>query len=102
MVVRVIDRTDYAQRSVTQEIKKILNEERAVIVNGSKDLHGLAAGLHQGNVTIKGDVGDFAGSLNAGAYIVIEGNSGNYVADNMTNGILVVNGDAGYCAAPYC
>jgi glutamate synthase domain-containing protein 3 len=86
---------------VSRQIKESLNGE-AVTIRNSAHLHGLAAGLKQGEIVIKGEAGDYLGVLNAGCSIIGTENVGNYLADNMTAGTIVVSGNAGFGAAQYC
>lgn len=88
-------------RSVSTEVKKIV-AKGPVLIQEAAHLHGLAAGLKGGQVTIEGDSGDYLGVLNDGATIWVRGNAGRYLADNMTRGIVLVDGDAGYGAGAYC
>ena len=55
----------------------------------------------EGEFTITGDAGDYLGVLNDGASIHVTGNVGNYVGDNMTRGLIVVQGSTGYGAGLY-
>jgi glutamate synthase domain-containing protein 3 len=74
----------------------------SVIVREVSHLNGLAAGLTGGEVIIESNSGDYLAVLNDGATIRLTGDAGCYLADNMTRGTVIVEGDAGYAAAPYC
>lgn len=97
----VVDAKQRDLRSVSNELKEAITQG-SVVVRKAEHLHGLAAGLKGGELTIKGGSGDYLGVLNDGATIRIDGNAGRYLADNMTNGLVIVIGDAGYGAGQYC
>jgi glutamate synthase domain-containing protein 3 len=99
--MKTIDAKNRDLKEVSSELRSSLNGQ-AVTVKNSAHLHGLAAGLKQGEVVVKGDAGDYLGVLNAGGTILGTENVGNYVADNMTAGTVVVTGNAGFGAAQYC
>jgi glutamate synthase domain-containing protein 3 len=88
-------------KTLGRALKKSLNGQPVEVKNAGH-LHGLAAGLKQGEVVIRGDAGDYLGVLNAGAMIKVTGGAGNYLADNMTSGTVVVDGSVGYGAGQYC
>lgn len=57
--------------------------------------HALACGLrHQNSVTIAGHAGYYAAGMNQNADVLIEGNAGPGVAENMMSGTVRVKGDA--------
>lgn len=99
--MKTIDARDRGLREVSGELRLSLNGQ-AVTVKNSAHLHGLGAGLKQGEVVVKGDAGDYLGVLNAGGTIIGTENVGNYIADNMTAGTVIVSGNAGFGAAQYC
>jgi glutamate synthase domain-containing protein 3 len=74
----------------------------AVKVKNASHLHGVAAGFKHGEVIIQGNIGDYVGVLNAGATIKVTQNAARYVADNMTAGAVIVEGNADYGAGQYC
>ena len=88
-------------KQVSQTLKTSLNGELVAVTNAGH-IHGLAAGLKQGEVVIEGNAGDYFGALNDGAVIKVTKNVGKYVADNMTGGTMVIAGNADYGAAQYC
>lgn len=96
-----VDASGRDLRSVSSELKEALAKGR-VRIRGAAHLHGLVAGLKEGEVVIEGDSGDYLGVLNDGASILVTGNAGRYLADNMTRGLVIVEGNAGAGAAPYC
>ena len=96
MVARVINARNHDLRFVNSGVKEAVLRGEAVVVRSAFHLHGLAAGLRGGQVTVMGDVGDYLGALNDGARIEVNGNSGKFTADNMTSGEIVVDGSAGY------
>ena len=75
--------------------------DHALEIQNAAHLHGLCAGLKEGEYTIIGEAGDYLGVLNDGATIEVTGNVGNYVGDNMTRGLIVVHGSAAYGAGLY-
>ncbi len=99
--VQVVDAGGRDLRSASEELRKALASGPAVVRNAG-DVHGLAAGLPSGDLTIEGDAGDYLGVLNDGARIHVTGNAGRYLADNMTRGAVVVEGDSGYGVGEYC
>ena len=99
---RVLNAKGQDLRTVSGELKRLLEENSEVTIKNASHLHGLCAGLKRGEITIKGDSGDYLGVLNDGATIKVRGNAGKYVADNMTQGRVLVEGDADYGAAQYC
>jgi len=98
---RVIDARACELRPVTTDLRAHLGEGKVTVCD-AEHLHGLAAGLKTGEMTILGNAGDYLGVLNDGATICVTGNVGNYLADNMTHGTVIVDGNAGRAAAPYC
>ena len=88
-------------RDVSAEVRSQLSDGK-VIIDNATHLHGLCAGLKTGDITIKGDGGDYTGALNDGATIHVKGNVGRYLADNMTKGTVLVDGCAGYGVGAYC
>lgn len=97
----VVDASDRDLRTVSDQIKAGVTDGSVVVRNASH-LHGLAAGLSSGEITIEGESGDYLGVLNNGARITVEGDAGLYLGDNMTSGEVIVNGDAGYGVGQYC
>lgn len=89
-------------KSINQKIKNELKLHKEVVITDCKMKKGLAAGLREGTVIIRGSGDDYVGALNAGAKIIVEGDVKGFVGDNMTSGEIIVEGNAGYCAAPYC
>ena len=80
-------------------------------VRNAEGIHGLAAGICQGEVEVEGGVGDYAAMLigkreqkergGAGPRIVINGGAGAYLADNAWAGEVVVKGLVGDYAGVY-
>lgn len=101
-MTRVLNAKGQDLRTVSRELKRLVEEDSAVTIKNGSHLHGLCAGLKRGEVTIEGDSGDYLGVLNDGATMVVKGNAGKYIADNMTRGMVLVEGDADYGAAQYC
>lgn len=99
--MKTIDADKRSLKEVSGEVQAALPGE-AVAVKNSAHLHGLGAGLRQGEIVVKGRAGDYLGVLNAGGTIVGSGDVGSFIADNMTAGTVLVSGDAGFGAAQYC
>lgn len=97
----VVDAKRRKLRTASEVLKAAITEEHVVVRNASH-LHGFAAGLNHGEVTLEGNGGDYLGVLNDGARIRVQGNAGRYLADNMTRGHVTVQGDAGYGVGQYC
>lgn len=100
---RALDAKGKELKVVSTRLKEMIAADGGeVTVKNAAHLHGLCGGLKSGQVTIKGNSGDYLGVLNAGALIRVTGNAGKYVADNMTQGTVLVDGDTDYGAAQYC
>jgi len=97
----VVDAKNRDLRSVSTEVKQRIIEG-PVTISRANHIHGLIAGLSCGEITIKGDGGDYLGALNQGAVIRVEGNTGRFLADNMTAGEVIVNGSGDYGVGQYC
>ncbi|MBN1657043.1 MAG: tributyrin esterase [Anaerolineae bacterium] len=97
----VVDASGRDLRSVSAELRQAV-AAGPVLVQDAAHLHGLVAGLKGGEVIIGGDGGDYLGALNDGATIRVQQNVGRYLADNMTRGTVIVDGDACYGAGAYC
>jgi glutamate synthase domain-containing protein 3 len=70
-------------------------DETAFEIVNPRGAHALACGLtHPVTVTIKGHTGYYCAGMNADATVVIEGNAGPGVAENMMSGRVHVKGDA--------
>jgi len=100
-VAFVLDASDQELKTVSRQLREMLNEQPVVVKNAAH-LHGLAAGLKHGEVIIEGCSGDYLGVLNDGATITVKGDAGKYLADNMTRGKVLVEGEADYGAGQYC
>lgn len=99
-VATALDVKEVDLQTASAMLRRMAGSENVEIRNASH-LHGLCAGLKEGDYTILGDAGDYLGVLNDGATIHVTGNTGNYVADNMTRGLIVVAGSTGYGAGLY-
>ena len=99
--MKTIDAKTKDLKTTSSALKKALNGQPVEVKNASH-LHGLAGGLKHGEVIIHGEVGDYLGVLNDGLNIMATDNVGQYAADNMTAGTLIIEGNAAYGAAQYC
>ena len=99
--MKTIDAKRKELKTVNRALKQSLNGQPVAVKNAGR-VHGLAAGLHHGELIVQGTAGDYLGVLNAGATITVTRNAGKYVADNMTAGTVVIQGSAEYGTAQYC
>jgi glutamate synthase domain-containing protein 3 len=99
--MKTIDAQGSDLKHVNAALRKNVNGQPVTVINATR-IHGLAAGLHQGEVVVRGDAGDYLGMLTDGATIRVTRNAGKYVADNMTCGRVIIQGDAAIGAAQYC
>lgn len=99
-VVTALDAKDWNLRQASEALKHSALGE-AIEIRNASHLHGLCAGLKEGEYIVEGDAGDYLGVLNDGATLRVTGNVRNYVADNMTRGLVVVEGSAAYGAGLY-
>ena len=79
-------------KEVNSILRSTLNGDPLALSNAGH-LHGLAAGLKHGEVIIKGDAGDYLAVVNDGATVHVSQNAGNYAADNMTAGTVIIDGN---------
>ncbi len=99
-VATALDVKDLDLRAASAAIKHAPREV-ALEIHHAAHLHGLCAGMKEGEYTIVGDAGDYLGVLNDGATIEVTGNAGRFAGDNMTRGLIVVRGSAAYGAGLY-
>jgi glutamate synthase domain-containing protein 3 len=92
-----LDLADLSLRQVNETLQKA--EAGSFVVAHPRGAHALAAGLTSPiDVTIEGHVGYYCGGMNQSASIVINGNAGTGVAENMMSGRVHVTGDASQSA----
>lgn len=99
-VATVLDARDLDLRAASQRVKRLPTDEPVELANIAH-LHGFLAGLKTGEYIVHGEAGDYFGVLNDGAHLVVKGNAGSYAADNMTRGLIEIEGDAAYGAGLY-
>jgi glutamate synthase domain-containing protein 3 len=99
--MEIIDAQSKNLKTINRLLRDSLNGKPITIKNVSK-LHGIAAGLKHGELIVDGNTGDYLGVLNAGATIRVNKNAARYLADNMTSGMVIVEGNADYGAGQYC
>lgn len=58
-------------------------------------VHGIAAGMHGGEVLVRGSVGRHAGNGMTGGRLVVEGGAGDWLAAGIRGGSVQVRGNAG-------
>ena len=95
-----LDLAELGLRAVNRRLQgREGTEETAFEVTGLKGEHAVAAGLMSPiSVTLKGHVGYYCAGMNKAAEIVIEGNAGVGLAENMMSGTVRVKGDASQSA----
>jgi len=96
-----IDCRDLTFNEVNSKIRDAVDKGLKVTVLNAENLYGIADGLKSGEITIKSNIGDYAGLLNSGAKIVVEGSTGDFTGDNSWGGEIIVKGNAGYGAGMY-
>jgi len=99
--MKTIDAKNKDLKALNSALRGSANSTPVKVKNVSH-LHGVAAGLKHGEIVIEGAAGDYLGVLNAGATIKVTQNVAKYVADNMTAGTVIIEGDADYGAGQYC
>ncbi|GAB0153800.1 protein glxC [Marinobacterium sp. BA1] len=95
---------DLAESSI-RELNQALHDqaqgclEREFEVLNPKGQHNIACGIDQNlSVDIRGHAGYFCAGMNKKAHVVIHGNAGQGVAENMMSGTVRVKGDASQAA----
>jgi methylamine---glutamate N-methyltransferase subunit B len=92
-----LDLAELSLRQVNETLQKA--EAGEFVVSTPRGAHALAAGLTGPiDVAIDGHVGYYCGGMNQRASIVINGNAGTGVAENMMSGRVHVKGDASQSA----
>lgn len=72
-----------------------ISDGALVIEGGSPRFDDVAAGLDGGSVTVKGDVGHYAGHRMTGGRLEIEGSARHHLASTMIDGLVTVSGSVG-------
>lgn len=98
---RTINAKSKDLKFTNRAVQETVNSQPVVVKNAAH-LNGLAAGLSHGEVIIQGSAGDYLAVLNDGATIHVTDNAGNYLADNMTRGAVIVDGNTLYGPGQYC
>ena len=92
-----LDLADLSLRQVNHALQTA--ETGDFVITHPRGAHALAAGLMNPiDVTIDGHVGYYCGGMNQQASIVVNGNAGTGVAENMMSGRVHVRGDASQSA----
>ena len=99
--MKTIDAKSQDLRALNGALKMSVNGA-PVKVRNAAHIDGLAAGFKHGEIMVEGDVGDYVGVLNAGATIRVAQRAGKYAGDNMTAGVIIIQGDADYGVGQYC
>jgi glutamate synthase domain-containing protein 3 len=97
----IFDLADAPLRSLNASLQALTpatNETSWTILN-PRGQHAVAVGVTAPvAITIEGHVGYYCAGMNSGASIVITGNAGSGVAENMMSGMVHVKGDASQAA----
>jgi len=92
-----LDLAELTLRQVNETLQKA--ESGDFVITHPRGAHALGAGLMNPiGVTIDGHVGYYCGGMNQQASIVVNGNAGTGVAENMMSGRVHVGGDASQSA----
>ncbi len=97
----LIDLADTPVRNLNQALHDLPPDTNRTLwrVLNPRGQHALAVGIDAPiRIEIAGHTGYFCAGMNKGATIVIEGNAGNGVAENMMSGHVHVRGDASAAA----
>lgn len=92
-------------RTTLRELNEFLHQARAMetvskveIIN-PRGMHNIAVGIDwSGEINIRGHAGYFIGGMNKQATIVVHGNVGWSVGENIMSGLIRVKGNASECA----
>ncbi len=99
--IESLDFRKYNLRKINSFLQNIdhKNNKRDFIIKNPRGEHALCAGLKEEiSVKIKGHVGYYCGGMNQNANIVIEGNAGTGLGENMMSGIIHVKGNVSQSA----
>jgi len=99
--MRVIDLAETGRRALNNALHALTPDTNETLwrVENPQGQHALAVGLDAPiTVEIAGHAGYYCGGMNQQATIVIDGNAGVGVAENMMSGKVVVKGDASQAA----
>jgi len=99
--MKTIDLAESSIRELNQALHDQAPEclEREFEVLNPKGQHNIACGIDQNlSVDIRGHAGYFCAGMNKKAHVVIHGNAGQGVAENMMSGTVRVKGDASQAA----
>ncbi len=97
-----INAEDMSLKECNARIREAITQAEEVCISHASGIHGLCAGFKQGNLVFEGDVGNYCGILNDGASIDICGSSGRFLGDGMTDGRIIVRGNAQDGVGLYC
>jgi len=91
------------RKNTIREVNRFLHGMPAqvshVCIKNPDGAHNIAVGIERAaTVEICGHAGYYAGGMNHGAHILVRGNSGQGVAENMMSGRVEVSGFASACA----
>jgi glutamate synthase domain-containing protein 3 len=99
--MRVVDLAETSRRELNSELHALKPDTNETLwrIENPQGQHALAVGLDAPiTVEIAGHAGYYCGGMNQQATIVIDGNAGVGVAENMMSGKVVVKGDASQAA----
>ncbi len=96
-----IDASGKTSRQINTEIKQAACEAEEILVLNPSASHHLGVGiLKPVKITYEGSVGYFCAGLSDGCDVVINGNAGWCLGDNMMSGKIIVNGRGGSSLGP--
>lgn len=99
-VATALDVKNLDLRAASAHVRQARTDQPLELENVAH-LNGFLAGLKTGEYIVNGDAGDYFGVLNDGAHLRVRGNVGRYAADNMTRGLIEVDGNAACGAGLY-
>lgn len=100
--VSEINQLTLANANTVGDIFEVSGTDTSHIIfkNASTQLNYVGYQMKAGQITVKGDVGDYCGAEMQGGTIVCTGNVGDRAADKMRRGIILIDGDTGaYCCS---
>ena len=96
-IVPTFDLTKQRLRDVNQALHQV--EDGVFDIKNPQGSHAIACGLNAPlSVTVHGSVGYYGAGMNKHAEVLINGNAGTGLADNIMSGRVTITGDAGQSA----
>jgi glutamate synthase domain-containing protein 3 len=90
------NKVDRTTKDTNKAILDLLKRSSRIKISGLKGQDNIAVGI-KGNyeIDIQGNAGNYLGSFNDGPVIILHGNCGDMVADNLFNGGVIIMGESG-------